>query len=297
MPPARGADLPDQSARAAIDPASVESCAGFVRARLNIAPTAAIILGSGLDAIGGAVQGGVTIDYRSIPGFPVPTIAGHAGRLTAGWLGATPVLVFRGRPHLYEGHHPSVLGLPVRLAQALGCRTIVVTNAAGGLRPHLLTGDLMLIADQIGLAGLAGAHPLTGWPVDDDARRFVTMVDAYDPALRALARQVANESGIRLHEGVYLMVAGPTYETPAESRLLALLGADAVGMSTVPEVQVARHLGMRTLGFSCITNAVAASSADSHQSVVDVAARAAGDLERLIWQTLERTPASDAKAP
>lgn len=270
----------------ALSPRYVHFCARFLQDRIEIRPEAAIILGSGLDAVGASVRGG-SITYREIPGYPLPTVEGHAGVLSYGQLGRVPVLVFRGRSHLYEGHHPTVLSLPVRIAHALGCRIVVVTNAAGGLRKEQRVGDLMLIRDHIGLPGLAGMHPLSGWRTDDDADRFVPMDEAYDAELRATTQRIAAERSIPLAEGIYAMVAGPTYETPAERRLLALLGADAVGMSTVPEVQVARHLRLRVLGFSCIANVVDDPSGDDHQSVVDVAARAAAQLEVLIRLTLE----------
>jgi len=217
-------------------------------------PRVGLILGSGLGALADAISSPVTIAYSEIPGFAVSTVVGHAGALVLGQLGGQPVVAMRGRIHYYEGYDMQQVTFPVRVLRGLGAETLIVTNAAGGIRPGLKQGEIMLINDQINLPGFSGVTPLRGPNDEQLGLRFNAMNNAYDPALRAIARRVAAEQGITLPEGVYMMLAGPSFETPAEVRLVRLLGADAVGMSTVPEVIVARHGGMRVLGFSTITN-------------------------------------------
>ncbi len=209
--------------------------------------------------------------YGDIPGFPCSHVAGHANELVLGKLGGRPVMAMRGRIHMYEGYSGAEVAFPVRVMQALGVRALVVSNAAGGLNPDFQTGDLMLIRDHIFLPGLAGHNPLRGPNEDSLGPRFPNMSDAYDANLRSLAQRAA---GQRLREGVYMMVAGPSYETPAEYMALRAMGADAVGMSTCPEVIVARHMGVRVLGISLITNVLTGVGV-SHEEVLAAAAAAA----------------------
>lgn len=247
----------------------VEEAARAIAGRLKgREPTVAIVLGSGLGHLADEVQQAVRVPYTAIPGFPQPGVAGHKGEIVAGTLEGVPVLVQSGRFHLYEGHPADVAGLPVRVFARLGVRTLIVTNAAGGVRPTFRPGTLMLIADHV---NLMFRNPLIG-PVLDGEERFPDMSAPYDTELRALAREAAREAGIALDEGVYVGLLGPSYETPAEIRMLQRLGVDAVGMSTVPEVIVARARGLRCVGFSTITNLAAGISpvALSHKDVLEV---------------------------
>jgi purine-nucleoside phosphorylase len=246
----------------------------------GLQPRVALILGSGLGSLADDVQSAIRIPQSAIPGFPEPGVAGHAGELVAGTLEGVPVIALSGRFHLYEGHPPATVVLPVRVFGALGVTTLVVTNAAGGLRPTFRAGALMLIADHI---NLMWRSPLAG-PVVEGEARFPDMSEPYDRRLLALAREVARERRIPLEEGVYCGLLGPSYETPAEIRMLHRLGADAVGMSTVPEVVVARARGIRCLGFSTITNVATGTPAAplSHDEVLEIGRRAAGALGTLV---------------
>ena len=230
-------------------------------------PRVAIVLGSGLGFLGDTVEDSVRVPYASIPGFPQPTVVGHAGELIAGTLDDVPVIAQSGRFHLYEGHDAWTAALPVRVFATLGVTTLVVTNAAGGIRRTFRPGTLMLIADHL---NLMFRNPLTG-PVEQGDERFPDMSDPYDAELRTLARRVAAERGIALEEGVYAGLLGPSYETKAEIEMLKRIGADAVGMSTVPEIVAARARGIRCLGISTITNAAAGLGGQtlSHQEVLD----------------------------
>jgi len=229
-------------------------------------PQVAIVLGSGLGFLADEVAEPLRIAYRDIPGFPEPGVAGHKGELVAGTLEGVPVIVQAGRFHLYEGHAAAVAALPVRVFAGLGIETLIVTNAAGGVRRTFRAGSLMLIADHI---NFMWRNPLTG-PSEPGEQRFPIMHEPYDAGLRAHARAVAREEHIVLEEGVYAGLLGPSYETPAEVRMLERLGADAVGMSTVPEVVAARARGIRCLGFSSITNPAAGLTGEllSHQEVL-----------------------------
>ncbi|HEV8634367.1 MAG TPA: purine-nucleoside phosphorylase [Chloroflexota bacterium] len=218
--------------------------------RGGVAPTVGLVLGSGLGELGERIEGAARTPFGAVPGMPSASVVGHAGELVVGRLGGQAVAAMRGRLHMYEGHPAHVVVRPVRLLHALGCTTLIVTNAAGGLNPAFRVGDLMAIVDHVFLPGLAGQNPLIGQP----GERFVNMVGAYDAGLIDLAAAAARAAGFELRRGVYAMVSGPSFETPAELRLLRTVGADAVGMSTAPEVVVARQLGMRVLGVSCITN-------------------------------------------
>jgi len=254
----------------------------------KLEPRVAIVLGSGLGGVADSVQRAVRVPYREIPGFPEPGAPGHKGELVGGTLEGVPVVVQSGRFHLYEGHAPAAAALPTRMFARLGVRTLIVTNAAGGIRHTFRPPTLMLIADHI---NLMFRNPLVG-PVAEGEERFPDMSDPYDPELRAVARDVARSQRIALEEGVYAALLGPSFETPAEVRMLARLGADAVGMSTVPEVIAARARGLSCLGFSSITNVAAGLSGSaqqlSHQEVLAAGQQLAGQLERLIRGVLKR---------
>jgi purine-nucleoside phosphorylase len=265
-----------------------ETAVAAVRARLDgLEPRVAIVLGSGLGGLAEAVEERRAVPYEEIAGFPSTTVAGHAGRLIGGTLEGVPAILQSGRFHLYEGHDPATVALPVRLFAELGVEVLVVTNAAGGLNARFRPPALMLIADHL---NLLWRNPLLG-PVPDGEERFPDMSDPYDSALRAVARDVAREEGVPLEEGVYAGVLGPSYETPAEIGMLRRLGADAVGMSTVPEVLVARARGLRVLGISSITNWGAGISRVplSHDEVLAAAATLAGWLEAVVRGVLRRT--------
>lgn len=221
-----------------------------VRARTGLTPEVAIVLGTGLGALTEVIRADAVIPYADLPGFAVPTVESHAGRLFLGTLAGRRVAVLQGRFHRYEGYSLDRVTFPVRVLQALGAGTLIVSNVSGGMHPLWEAGDLVLLADHI---NLLGDNPLAG-PDDGTGSRFPDLTEAYDPALRALARDVALEQGLTLREGTYVAVAGPNLETRAEYRLLRALGGDVVGMSTVPEVIVARQVGMRVLGLSIITD-------------------------------------------
>src|SRR5713226_719202 len=226
-----------------------------IQARTTLTPAVAIILGSGLGDIATELRDATAIPYTEIPYFAHSTVPGHAGRLLLGMLGGVPAVVMQGRFHFYEGYSLQAITLPVRVMRMLGAHTLIVTNAAGGMNAAYRPGDFMLIRDHINIPGLAGANPLIGPNDQRLGDRFPPLARAYDAQLRALAHRVAGAwPEITLHEGVYAMVSGPSFETGAELRFLRAIGTDAVGMSTGPEVVVARHMGMRVLGLSLITN-------------------------------------------
>ena len=259
----------------------VTRAAAAVRERLGgRKPTVAIVLGSGLGALAERIEAPIRIGYRDIPGFHAPTVEGHKGELVIGTLGGKTVIGQSGRFHMYEGHSADEAALPVRVFRALGVDTLVVTNAAGGLRRTFAAGTIMLISDHI---NLTGRSPLIG-PVRPGELRFPDMTVAYDADLRTVARTVAERLGIPLAEGVYVGLLGPTYETPSEVRMLGQLGGDAVGMSTVAEVIAARAGGMRCLGLSTITNPGAGLSGTplSHAEVMEIAGRMGDRVGRLI---------------
>lgn len=243
-------------------------------------PAAALILGSGLGGLANQIEEATTIPFAEIPGFPSATVAGHAGVLIAGTLEGKRVLALAGRFHMYEGHAAALAAFPTRVLHALGARTLIVSNAAGGIRPTLRPGDLMLLRDHV---NLMFRNPLVG-PIGGDEVRFPDMSAPYDARLCALALAVASERRIALTEGVYCGLLGPSYETPAEVRMLARLGVDVVGMSTVPEVIVARALGMRVLGISCVTNLACGltSTPITHAEVIETTARAAAQFEQIV---------------
>ncbi len=260
---------------------AAQRAAEAVRARLGVdRPAAAIILGSGLGGLAARIEDARSVSFVDIPGFPPPTVEGHAGALIAGRLAGREVVALAGRFHLYEGHGADLAALPVRTVHALGARTLVVSNAAGGVRRTFRVGDLMLIHDHI---NLMWRNPLVG-PVERGEVRFPDMSAPYDPALLAELRAVAHEARIPVVEGVYLGLLGPSYETPAEVRMIERLGADAVGMSTVPEVIAARALGMRVAGISCITNLASGISPVplDHAEVIVTTRRVGEHFERLV---------------
>jgi purine-nucleoside phosphorylase len=264
-----------------------EAAAHEIRERLgNRQPKIAVVLGSGLGFFSRRISDAVTIPYGDIPGFPKSTVVGHASELIAGKICGQEVLVQSGRFHLYEGHEARVAVLPVRTFAALGVDTLLVTNAAGGIRRTFASGTVMLIADHI---NLTFRNPLIG-PVLPGDERFPDMSDPYDSSLRDLARNVALEKRVALNEGVYVQVLGPSYETPAEIRMLDRLGADAVGMSTAVEVIAARARGLKCLGFSVVTNLAAGISPKKldHVEVLETANRVANELEALLEGVIER---------
>lgn len=251
-------------------------------------PACGIVLGSGLGGLAHRIQYAVRIPFSDVPGFPTATVAGHAGEVVVGTLGGRAVVALAGRFHMYEGHDADLAAFPVRVLHALGAPVYFASNAAGGVRRTFSPGDLMLIADHI---NLMGRNPLTG-AVQPGDERFPDMSDPYDPVLRACLRDAAREVGVPLQEGVYCALLGPTYETPAEVRMLERLGADAVGMSTVPEVIVARALGMRVAAISCITNKAAGLSHEvlSHAEVMEAGRAVADRFEALVSAFVTRLP-------
>jgi purine-nucleoside phosphorylase len=262
-------------------PGLVERAAAAVRAAIAPrSPRVAIVLGSGLGGLGAEIADPVRVPYAAIPGFPQPTVLGHAGELIAGTLEGVPVVAQSGRFHLYEGHDAWTAALPVRVFAALGVTTLIVTNAAGGIRRTFLPGTLMLIADHI---NLSFRNPLVG-PVEPGDERFPDMSDPYDAELRSLARRVAARQGVPLEEGVYVGLLGPSYETKAEIEMLKRLGGDAVGMSTVAEVIAARARGVKCVGLSTITNMAAGLGGPhlSHEEVLATADAVKGRLSALV---------------
>jgi purine-nucleoside phosphorylase len=232
----------------------IDDAVGAIRKTTSLSPTIGMILGSGLGPLAEAIEGAEHIAVNAIPGWPVSTVEGHSGKLVFGHLEGVPVFVLQGRAHYYEGHSIERIGLPVRVMQKLGAEILIVTNAAGAVHPEFSPGELMLISDHINLIGMAGQSPLRGPNLDAYGPRFPDMSQAYDPELKSMARAVAAKGDIPLQEGVYVCLAGPSFETPADLRFLRGIGVDAVGMSTVPEVIIARHGGMRVLGVSGISN-------------------------------------------
>lgn len=268
--------------------AAARVAAAAVRERLAIQPRIGVILGSGLGGIAQLIEPAVRIPYREIPGFPGSTVAGHAGELVAGQLGGTPVVALSGRFHMYEGHDARLAAFPVRVLHALGAGTLLVSNAAGSVRRQLSPGTIMLIRDHV---NLMFRNPLIGELEEGDIR-FPDMSAPYDVSLRALARSVAKEQGYELAEGVYVGMLGPSYETRAEVEMLARLGADVVGMSTVPEVIVARARGLRVLGLTCVTNYACglAAAPITHDEVIETTARVAARLQQLVRGIVARIP-------
>jgi purine-nucleoside phosphorylase len=232
----------------------IDRVAQGIRSKITSKPRIGLILGTGLGGVAGVIENSVVIPYQEMPDWPVSTVIGHTGQLVIGNLDGQSVLAMQGRVHYYEGYSMQQVTLPVRVMQRLGIEILIVTNAAGAIHPDFVPGDLMLITDNLNLAGMSGLNPLIGPNLDEFGPRFPDMSQAYDRQLCGLARKVALESKIILREGVYAGLSGPSFESPADLRFLRIAGADAVGMSTVSEVIVARHGGTRVLGFSGISN-------------------------------------------
>jgi purine-nucleoside phosphorylase len=264
--------------------AQIDETAAAVRSRIQETPEFGVILGSGLGALAEAVERAVIIPYHELPNWPVSTVVGHKGRLVLGKLEGKRILVMQGRAHYYEGYSMPHIGLPVRVMQRLGIDTLIVTNAAGGVNPDFIPGDLMLILDHLNLIGMAGLNPLRGPNLDELGPRFPDMSQAYDRSLCELARRVASENGIGLREGIYACLAGPSFETPADLRFLRTVGVDAVGMSTVPEVTVARQGGTRVLGISGISNKanLDGNTLTTHEEVLEAGKKIVPQLLTLI---------------
>jgi purine-nucleoside phosphorylase len=259
----------------------IQAAASAIRSKTKSVPQVGLILGSGLGAYADKLAGADKIDYGDIPGFPRSHVVGHAGKLVLGERHGVRCVAMQGRVHMYEGHSAQTVSFPARVLITLGARVIIVTNAAGGINPQWSPGTLMLIRDHI---DMLRDHALRGPNDERLGPRFPDMTKAYSPELRKLVKDVAAAENIHLEEGVYVAMPGPTYETPAEVQMLHRLGADATGMSTVPEVVVARHMGARTIGISCITNQAAGISGHelSHAEVTETANRVRTTFERLL---------------
>jgi len=264
----------------------VERAAGVVRKHTEVRPEVGIILGTGLGGLADEIEGAVSIPYQEIPGFPLSTVESHAGRLLIGRMGRRAVVTMQGRFHRYEGYDLAEVTFPVRVLRALGAGTLIVSNACGGMNPLWAPGDLVLLSDHI---NLLGDNPLVGLNDERLGPRFPDMSDPYDPELRALARAAALRLGLILREGVYVAVPGPSLETRAEYRMLRTLGADVVGMSTVPEIIVAAHSGMRALGISIITDQCLPDALEPADigNIIATAAKAEPALTRLIGSVVE----------
>jgi purine-nucleoside phosphorylase len=267
----------------------IQEAVGAVREATALKPEAAVILGTGLGGLADEISVDVSIPYERLPGFPLSTVESHAGRLLLGRLGGRPVVAMQGRFHRYEGYGLREVTFPVRVMRALGASVLVVSNACGGMNPLWAPGDLVLLSDHI---NLLGDNPLIGSNDDRLGPRFPDMSDPYDAELRALTRTLAAELGIGLREGVYVAVPGPNLETRAEYRMLRGLGADVVGMSTVPEVIVASHAGMRSVGISIITDQCLPDALEpaNIERIIETARRAEPSLTRLITRLVERLP-------
>jgi purine-nucleoside phosphorylase len=265
----------------------IAEAARWISARTKLRPRVAVVLGSGLGGFADELIGREEFPYASIPNWPASTAVGHAGKLALGLLGTLDVAVMAGRAHLYEGYTPAQAAFGVRVLGTLGARAIVFTNAAGGINLDFERGALVLISDHI---NLQASNPLTGPNDDALGPRFPDMTEAYSPAYRETAKQVGRDLGIRLNEGVYAAVLGPSYETPAEIRYLRAIGADMVGMSTVPEVIAANHMGIRCLGISCVTNMAAGvlPRKINHEEVLETGAAVRGTLVKFLKALLPR---------
>lgn len=262
-----------------------QSAARITAALGGLQPKIAVILGSGLGGLAAKVEGAVTLAYKDLPGFPVLTVAGHAGQLIIGKLNSVPVIVLNGRKHFYETNDAYPLKTLIRAVHAVGVETLFLSNAAGSLRPHIKVSELMLITDHINFLGL---NPLVGPNDDSFGPRFFPVADAWDQDLRAKVKAVAEQQGVTLHEGVYVAFRGPSFETPAEIRMAQGWGGDAVGMSSVPDCLIARHCGMKVVGISCLTNMGAGLSDEilTHAHTLANAAKGAGAFERLVLASL-----------
>jgi purine-nucleoside phosphorylase len=266
---------------------AINDAVAYVRGKSSLQPEVGVILGSGLGNVVDAIDIETSIPYGEIPGAKASTVVGHQGRLILGRAKQLPVAVMQGRVHFYEGYEMAEVMFLTRMLGKLGIRKLIVTNAAGGINTSFSAGDLMLISDHI---NFMGANPLRGPNVEELGARFPDMSEAYPESLRDMAREVAKEQGLKLQEGVYLALSGPTYETPAEIRAFRVLGADAVGMSTAPEVVAAAHMNIPALGISCITNMAAGILKQklSHQEVMETTARVQKEFTNLLLGVLDR---------
>ena len=262
----------------------MDRIADEIRGRISVQPVIGLILGSGLGPLSESIQNPTIIPYHELPGWPLSTVEGHAGELIIGKLEGKDVLVMNGRIHFYEGYEMSQVTLPIRVMQRLGIEIVVVTNAAGGINQDFIPGNPMLITDHLNLLGMAGPNPLRGPNLEEFGTRFPDMSQAYDRKLIEIARNVAKELDITLYEGIYVCLAGPTFETPADLRFLLNAGVDAVGMSTVPEVIVANHGGQRVLGISGITNQsnLFGEAETTHEEVIETGKLLAPKMMKLI---------------
>jgi purine-nucleoside phosphorylase len=262
----------------------MDKIADEIRSKISIQPKIGMILGSGLGLLSESIEDPTIIPYHDLPGWPLSTVEGHAGELVIGSLEGQDVLVMNGRIHFYEGYEMSQVTLPIRVMQRLGIEIVLVTNAAGGVNQDFVPGNPMLITDHLNLLGMAGVNPLRGPNLEDFGTRFPDMSQAYDKELQDLARSVAKEQDIILYEGIYVCLAGPTFETPADLRFLLGAGVDAVGMSTVPEVIVANHGGQRVLGLSGITNSsnLYGEAETTHEEVIETGKELAPKMMNLI---------------
>src|SRR5215204_6991888 len=262
----------------------IDQAADAIRERTSYRPRVGLILGSGLNSVADSVEKADIIPYGELPNWPISTVQGHAGQLVIGELEGQAVMVMQGRIHFYEGYSMSEITLPVRVMLRLGLEMMFVTNAAGGVNPEFVPGDVMLITDHLNLVGMTGANPLMGPNIDELGPRFPDMSRDYDPELMALARKVAIENKILMREGVYCGLSGPSFEGPADLRFMRMAGADAVGMSTVPEVIVARHGSMRALGLSGISNKanLDGSTVTTHEEVMEAGKVITPKVEKIV---------------
>lgn len=273
-----------------IELSEIDQAVDILRSQINVKPRVGMILGSGLGSLAETVEGARIIPYGEIPSWPVSTVEGHQGQLVIGSLQGQDVLVMQGRAHFYEGYSMAQVGFPIRVMQRMGLDTLIVTNAAGAVNPNFEPGDVMLITDHLNLLGMAGHSPLHGPNLDEIGPRFPDMGRAYSRELSELARQVAKENDIPLQEGIYVCLAGPSFETPADLRFLKAIGVDAVGMSTVPEVTTARHGDMRVLGLSTISNKanLDGDTITSHEEVLEAGKIVVPRLTRIVKGVLRR---------
>ncbi len=265
----------------------VEQCVAQIREKTDFIPKTALILGSGLGVLADEIHAVTAVSYDEIQGFPVSTVTGHKGRFVFGYIGEVPVVIMQGRIHYYEGYKMSDVVLPIRVMRLLGAEILFLTNAAGGISAKLVPGDFMLLTDQI---STFVPSPLVGANVEEWGTRFPSMDTVYDEDLRQLIHNTAKDRGIDIKEGVYVQTTGPAYETPAEVKMFAQLGAHAVGMSTAVEAVAARHMGMKVCGISCITNMAGGTSAKplSHDEVRDVADRVAPHFKTLVRDSIKK---------
>jgi purine-nucleoside phosphorylase len=268
----------------------IDEAANFLRAKVSILPKIGLVLGSGLGGLANSVENPVVIQFKEIPNWPVSTIQGHAGRLLIGSLFGKPAMVMQGRIHYYEGYTMGQVTFPIRVMQRLGIGTIILTNAAGAISPDFAPGDVMLITDHINIVGMSGLNPLRGPNLDEFGERFPDMSQPYDKELIRLAKISAKEKGISYREGVYICLSGPSFESPADLRFMRIIGADAVGMSTVPETIVARQGHTRVLGISGISNKanLDGSTETTHEEVLAAGEMIVPKLTGIIQGVIEK---------